>query len=93
MSSYSKDKRKILRRLRLIQGQIGGLERMVENDSYCVDVLTQISAATAALQSCALVLLDDHLNCCVTEAISQGGDEARAKVTEASQAIARLVRS
>ncbi len=93
MNSYSSDKKGILRRLRRIQGQVSGLERMVEDDSYCIDVLTQISAATAALQACALALLDDHLNCCVADAITRGGDEAREKVEEASQAIARLVRS
>ncbi|GAB2922258.1 metal-sensitive transcriptional regulator [Streptomyces heilongjiangensis] len=93
MNSHSSDKKGILRRLRRIQGQVSGLERMVEDDSYCIDVLTQISAATAALQACALALLDDHLHCCVADAVTRGGDAAREKVDEASQAIARLVRS
>lgn len=66
---------------------------MVEEDTHCIDILTQVSATTAALRSCALALLDDHLNCCVTEAIAKGGDEASKKVAEASQAIACLVRS
>jgi DNA-binding FrmR family transcriptional regulator len=93
MPGHGNGKDTALRRLRRIQGQVRALERMVEADAYCIDVLTQISAATAALQSCALALLDDHLNCCVTDAVGKGGDEAREKVAEASQAIARLVRS
>jgi DNA-binding FrmR family transcriptional regulator len=93
MPGYTNDKNEILRRLRRIEGQVRGLERMVEDDTYCIDVLTQVSATNAALQSFALTLLDDHLNCCVTEAISKGGDDAQTKITEASQAIARLVRS
>lgn len=93
MTGYKNGKDDILRRLRRIQGQVRGLERMVEEDTYCIDILTQVSATTAALQSCALALLDDHLSCCVSDAIAQGGDEAQKKVTEASRAIARLVRS
>jgi DNA-binding FrmR family transcriptional regulator len=69
------------------------LQRMVENDEYCIDVLTQISAATKALQSVSLGLMDEHLKHCVTEAIEEGGDTAAEKVREASEAIARLVRS
>jgi DNA-binding FrmR family transcriptional regulator len=65
---------------------------MIENDEYCIDVLTQISAATKALQSLSVALLDEHLRHCVTEAISSGSD-AQEKITEASSAIARLVRS
>ncbi len=68
-------------------------ERMIDDDVYCIDILTQVSAATKALESTALVLLDEHLRHCVTEAIQAGGDEADAKVGEASAAIARLVRS
>ncbi|WDV52191.1 metal-sensitive transcriptional regulator [Streptomyces coeruleorubidus] len=83
----------ILRRLRRIEGQVRGLQRMVEEETYCIDVLTQVAAANAALQSCALALLDEHLNCCVTEAIVEGGEQARTKVNEASKAIARLVRA
>jgi DNA-binding FrmR family transcriptional regulator len=92
MRGYTGDKDAYLKRLRRIEGQIRGLQRMVENDEYCIDVLTQISAATKALQSVSLGLLDEHLKHCVTEAITQGAD-ADAKVREASEAIARLVRS
>ncbi|WP_277441832.1 metal-sensitive transcriptional regulator [Streptomyces sp. SPB162] len=93
MAGYSTSKDDILKRLRRIEGQIRGLQRMVDEDTYCIDVLTQVSAANRALQSVAVALVDEHLKCCVTEAISAGGDEARAKVEEASAAIARLVRS
>lgn len=82
-----------LKRLRRVEGQIRGLQRMVENDTYCIDVLTQISAATRALEAVALGLLDEHLTHCVTHAIQGGGAEADAKIKEASAAIARLVRS
>ncbi|MET7714444.1 metal-sensitive transcriptional regulator [Streptomyces sp. NPDC005407] len=92
MPGYENDKEGILRRLRRIQGQVRGLERMVEQDAYRIDVLTQVTATAAALRSCALALLDDHVSRCVAEAIKKGGDEARAMVAEASQAIARLVR-
>jgi len=90
---YSDDKEAVLKRLRRIEGQIRGLQRMVDEDTYCIDVLTQISAATKALESVALELLDDHLSHCVREAVTSGGPEADAKVAEASAAIARLVRS
>ena len=90
---YSDDKQAVLKRLRRIEGQIRGLQRMVDEDTYCIDVLTQISAATKALESVALELLDDHLSHCVREAVTSGGPEADAKVAEASAAIARLVRS
>ncbi|MFC6066513.1 metal-sensitive transcriptional regulator [Streptomyces ochraceiscleroticus] len=93
MTGYQNHKDDILRRLRRVEGQVRGLQRMVSEDTYCINVLTQVSATNAALQSCALALLDEHLNCCVTEAIGKGGGEAREKVTEASAAIARLVRS
>jgi CsoR family transcriptional regulator, copper-sensing transcriptional repressor len=82
-----------LRRLGRIEGQVRGVARMVENDSYCIDVLTQISAATKALESLALSLLDEHLTHCVSDAVQQGGDVADQKISEASAAIARLVRS
>ena len=82
-----------LKRLRRIEGQIRGLQRLVESDTYCIDVLTQVSAATRALESFALGLLDEHLSHCVTQAVAEGGAEAEAKVREASAAIARLVRS
>jgi len=90
---YSDDKDAVLKRLRRIEGQIRGLQRMVDEDTYCIDVLTQISAATKALESVALELLDDHLAHCVREAMASGGPDADAKVAEASAAIARLVRS
>ncbi|WP_434591253.1 metal-sensitive transcriptional regulator [Streptomyces sp. A5-4] len=93
MAGYEPKKDDIVRRLRRIEGQVRGLQRMVEQDTYCIDVLTQVSATNAALQSCAVVLLDEHLNCCVSEAIVQGGDQARTKVGEASKAIARLLRT
>ena len=86
-----------LKRLRRIEGQVRGLQRMVEEEQYCIDVLTQISAATKALQSVALGLLDEHLGHCVADAVRSagphGGPEADAKIREASDAIARLVRS
>jgi DNA-binding FrmR family transcriptional regulator len=82
-----------LKRLRRIEGQVRGLQRMVEEEQYCIDVLTQISAATKALQSVALGLLDEHLGHCVADAVQHGGPEADAKIREASDAIARLVRS
>lgn len=90
---YTDSKDTHLKRLRRIEGQVRGLHRMVEEDTYCIDVLTQISAATKALESVALLLLDEHLNHCVTHAIQAGGADADAKVKEASVAIARLVRS
>jgi DNA-binding FrmR family transcriptional regulator len=82
-----------LARLRRIEGQVRGLQRMVEADTYCIDVLTQVSAATKALQSFALELLNEHMATCVMDAAVKGGEEANAKVKEASDAIARLVRS
>ena len=90
---YSEDKEVIQKRLRRIEGQVRGLQRMVEEDQYCIDILTQVSAATRALQSVALGLMEDHLGHCVTQAAAEGGDTAAAKVREASDAIARLVRS
>ena len=93
MYGYSHDKDNYLRRLRRIEGQVRGLQRMIEDDKYCIDILTQVSAATKALQSVALGLLEEHLSHCVTEAVAEGGDGAAEKVREASDAIARLVRS
>ena len=90
---YDDDKEAILKRLRRIEGQVRGLQRMVEDDRYCIDVLEQVSAATRALQSVALALLDDHMAHCVADAVNSGGDETTAKLREASAAIARLVRS
>ncbi|MBB2912526.1 DNA-binding FrmR family transcriptional regulator [Streptosporangium becharense] len=93
MHGYSGDKQAYLTRLRRIEGQIRGLQRMVEEDAYCIDVLTQVSAATRALQAVALGLLEDHIGHCVADAVSTGGPQAQEKVKEASAAIARLVRS
>jgi DNA-binding FrmR family transcriptional regulator len=93
MASYSADRELYLKRLRRIEGQVRGLQRMVERDEYCIDVLTQVSAATKALQGFALALLEEHMSTCVVDAAAQGGEEASVKVKEATDAIARLVRS
>ena len=93
MRGYTQDKDAYLKRLRRIEGQVRGLQRMVENDTYCIDILTQVSAVTRALQAVALGLVEDHLGHCVAQAIEEGGPEASDKVKEASEAIARLVRS
>ncbi|WP_405977914.1 metal-sensitive transcriptional regulator [Streptomyces sp. NBC_00158] len=93
MAGYTEHKDDVIRRLRRIEGQVRGVQRMVAEDVYCIDVLTQVSAINAALQSCAVTLLDEHLACCVTEAVARGGDEAKAKVGEATKAIARLIRT
>src|SRR3954471_22386976 len=90
---YTADREAHLKRLRRIEGQVRGLQRMVENDEYCIDVLTQVSAATKALQSFSLQLLEEHLAHCVADAARQGGRQADEKVREAAEAIARLVRS
>jgi DNA-binding FrmR family transcriptional regulator len=90
---YADHKADHLKRLRRIEGQVRGISRMVEEDAYCIDVLTQVSAATKALQSVALNLLDEHLNHCVVHAARAGGEEQEQKLQEASAAIARLVRS
>ena len=82
-----------LKRLRRIEGQARGLQRMVEEEQYCIDILTQVSAMTKALQSVALGLLDEHMSHCVLDAAKAGGHEAEQKLKEASDAIARLVRS
>jgi DNA-binding FrmR family transcriptional regulator len=89
---YGTDKQALLGRLRRVEGQVRGLQRMVEQDTYCIDILTQISAATRALQAVAVGLLEGHLAHCVVDAARDGGDPT-AKVREASEAIARLVRS
>ena len=89
---YITDKEKYLNRLRRIEGQARGIHKMVEDEKYCIDILTQISALTSALEAVALGLLDDHLRHCVVDAARLGGDEADAKITEATAAIARLVR-
>jgi DNA-binding FrmR family transcriptional regulator len=93
MPGYHDRKDAIQKRLRRVEGQVRGIQRMVDEDKYCIDVLDQVAAATKALQAVALELLDDHLNHCVTDAVARGGRTAEEKVAEASAAIARLVRS
>ncbi|GLX11644.1 metal-sensitive transcriptional regulator [Microbispora sp. NBRC 16548] len=93
MAGYTGTKEEHLRRLRRIEGQVRGLQRMVDEDKYCIDILTQVSAANRALQAFALELLDEHMAHCVAEAIAKGGTEADVKIKEASDAVARLVRS
>ena len=83
----------LLRRLRRVEGQVRGIAQMVEDDRYCIDVLTQISAVTKAMQSVALGMFDDHLRHCVAEAVSVGGREAELKLAEATAAVERLVKS
>ncbi|MEU2285870.1 metal-sensitive transcriptional regulator [Streptomyces sp. NPDC013178] len=90
---YHKQKDEHLKRLRRIEGQIRGLQRMVDEDTYCIDILTQVSASTKALQSFALQLLEEHLRHCVADAALKGGDEIDAKVEEATKAIGRLLRT
>ena len=90
---YTDNKQAVLKRLRRVEGQVRGLQRMVEEDTYCIDVLTQVSAATKALQAVAMALLGDHLDHCVRNAIAAGGPDANDKVREATAAIERLVRS
>ena len=93
MHGYTPSKDEYLKRLRRIEGQVRGLQKMVEDDKYCIDILTQVSAVTRALQSVAIGLLEDHLGHCVTQAVAEGGEVAEQKVREASEAVARLVRS
>lgn len=93
MVGYTDNKDNHLKRLRRIEGQIRGLQRMIEEDKYCIDILTQVSAATRALQSFSLELLDEHLSHCFVDAARAGGAETDEKVREATEAIARLVRS
>ncbi len=93
MQGYSSEKSQVQTKLRRIEGQLRGLQRMVDEDAYCIDVLTQVSAATRALQGVALQLLGGHLDHCVHDAIAKGGPTADEKVREAQRAIERLVRS
>lgn len=90
---HNNSKGDYLKRLRRIEGQARGLQRMVEEEQYCIDILTQVSAMTKALQSVALGLLDEHIAHCVADAVREGGPDADIKLKEASDAIARLVRS
>ena len=89
---YASDQDAVRKRLRRVEGQVRGVQRMVDDDAYCIDVLTQISAATKALQAVALHLLDEHLRHCVHDAVSAGSGDAAHKIDEASEAIRRLVR-
>ena len=93
MHGYTMDKDDYLKRLKRIEGQVRGLQRMVDEDVYCIDVLTQVSAATKALQSVAVGLLDQHVRHCVSNAIANDPDEADRMMTEATRAIERLVKS
>ncbi len=90
---YMQRKDDYTKRMRRIEGQVRGIGRMVEEEKYCIDILTQVSAVTKALQAVALGLLDEHLAHCVLDAAQAGGPEAEAKLREASEAVARLVRS
>jgi CsoR family transcriptional regulator, copper-sensing transcriptional repressor len=90
---YSENKSAYLTRLRRIEGQVRGLQRMVDEDTYCIDILTQVSAVNKALQSVAVALVEDHLGHCVRDAVAAGGTSADDKVAEASAAIARLLRT
>ncbi|HEV7207631.1 MAG TPA: metal-sensitive transcriptional regulator [Mycobacteriales bacterium] len=90
---YTANKEAVHKRLRRVEGQVRGLQRMVDEDQYCIDILTQISATTRALQAVALDLLEDHLGHCVTHAIAGGGPDAQEKIREAAAAVGRLVKS
>jgi CsoR family transcriptional regulator, copper-sensing transcriptional repressor len=93
VNGYTADKDAYLKRLRRIEGQVRGIAKMIEGDKYCIDVLTQVSAVTKALEAVALGLIEEHLSHCVTQAVAEGGETAQLKVKEASAAIARLVKS
>lgn len=93
MAGYTGGKDDYLRRLRRIEGQVRGLQRMVEKDTYCIDILTQVAAVTKALQAVSLGLLEDHVGHCVVDAARESDAAAREKVREAAEAIARLVRT
>jgi CsoR family transcriptional regulator, copper-sensing transcriptional repressor len=93
MPGYDMSKDDLLKRLRRIEGQVRGIAQMVDDDRYCIDVLTQISAATRALQSVAVGMFDDHLRHCVADAVADGGPDAERKLTEATSAVERLLRA
>lgn len=92
MASYGKDKEDLLKRLRRIEGQVRGIQRMVEQDKYCVDILIQISAIRSALDNAGLILLEDHTRGCVAKAIRNGNDEADSAITELTEALKRFVK-
>ena len=94
MRGYTMEKDDYLKRLRRIEGQVRGIQRMIDEDTYCIDVLTQLSAVTKAVQSVGIGLLEEHINHCVMEAARSGDDDAiQEKIAEATRAIERLVRS
>jgi CsoR family transcriptional regulator, copper-sensing transcriptional repressor len=93
MAGYEMSKDDLLARMRRIEGQVRGIARMIEQDQYCIDVLTQVSAATKGLQGVALGLFDDHLRHCVSDAVASGGPDAQRKLTEATTAVERLLKS
>ena len=93
MVGYTTDKDELLSRLRKIEGQVRGVAQMIEDDRYCIDVLTQVAAVTRALQSVSVGLFDDHLRHCVADAVAAGGAEADRKLTEATAAVQRLLKT
>ena len=93
MRGYTMNRDDHVNRLQRIEGQVRGLKRMIENDEYCIDVLTQISSVTAALQGVGIGLVDEHLRHCVMDAATEGDAQRDAKITEAVRAVERLVRS
>ena len=93
MRGYTMNKDDYLNRLKRIEGQVRGLQRLVDEDTYCIDVLTQISAATKALQGAALAMFDVHFGHCVADAVARGGTEAQEKLTEATAAVGRLLKN
>jgi DNA-binding FrmR family transcriptional regulator len=93
MAGYSLSKDQYLARLRKIEGQVRGLQRMIDDDTYCIDVLTQISSVTKSLQGVGLGLLDEHVRTCVHDAVVSSDDGGNKKIDEAMGAVARLLRS
>ena len=93
MPGYTGSKDDYLKRLRRVEGQVRGVQKMVESDTYCIDILTQVSAITKALQAVSLGLLEDHIAHCVVDAAKESDEAGQVKIREASDAIARLVRS
>ena len=93
MTADTRAHQELINRLSRIEGQVRGISRMVEDDKYCIDILTQVSAASRALQCVALLLLEDHMQDCLLDAAQAGGAERENKLKEATEAIGRLVRS
>ncbi|MBE8147038.1 metal-sensitive transcriptional regulator [Brevibacterium casei] len=90
---YTPQKDALARRMKRIEGQVRGIAKMIDDDKYCIDILTQVSAATAAAHAVSINLLEEHIAHCVVDASAAGEDEARKKIEEASAAIARLIKS